>query len=91
MRGWTKITTERCHPEKQERSRNFTNIDCISVQFLYLRYTMTGLGGGKTYRFFTNRSELEIPREGFRAQRRIYFSFYKIAVHPESQDEGNYF
>src|SRR5690606_13306797 len=42
-----------------------SNKDCIGVQFLYLRYRMTGPVGGEPYRFFTYRSELEVSREGF--------------------------
>ena len=49
----------------QEGSRNHTIKDCIGVQFLYLRYRMTGPVGGEPYRFFTYRSELDIPERDF--------------------------
>ncbi len=48
----------------------------MGVQVLYLRYRMTGPIGGEPYRFFTNRSELDIPeRDSERSEESIFYFF----------------
>ena len=68
------------------------NKDCISVQVLHLRCRMTARFLTLPYRFFTHRSELEVPWEGFRVKRRIYFCFFLWGLgHSEIVRWGNHF
>gem|GEM_PF-2884991 len=63
-------------PRKYQKPNFEIFQDCIGVQFLYLRYSMTGPAGGVPYRFLTDSSELKYAKEGFRVQRRIYCCFF---------------
>src|SRR5690606_17072553 len=60
------------------------NILSIDLQLYFLKLTMTKCSGHLRTDSSLIVQNWKCPREGFRAQRRIYFLFFlRIAVHPE--------
>ena len=65
-------------------SRNNIIYNGNGVQVLNLRFRMTRSGGGESYRFFTNRSELEMCKRGIQSvAKNLFFVFFRGCGHSE--------